>query len=86
MKKTLPNLRTDEDAERFVATVDLSEYDLSGFVVSPLRFADRNTGIAPNVSLPDALLRQVEARASRQGLTSSDFIVQAIERALRLAA
>ena len=29
--KPMPALLTDEEAERFVETADLSEYDLSGF-------------------------------------------------------
>ena len=35
-RKPLPRLKTDEEAERFVAEADLSEYDLSGF--KPARF------------------------------------------------
>jgi hypothetical protein len=30
MKKKIPTFNTDEDAERFVESADLSEYDLSG--------------------------------------------------------
>jgi len=30
MKKTLPSFTTDDEAEKFVETADLSEYDLSG--------------------------------------------------------
>lgn len=30
MKKKVPTFKSDEEAERFVATVDLSKYDLSG--------------------------------------------------------
>jgi len=36
MLKSMPPLLSDEDAEAFVATADLSEYDLSGF--KPVRF------------------------------------------------
>lgn len=36
MKKKVPTFKSDEEAERFVATVDLSKYDLSG--LKPLRF------------------------------------------------
>ena len=43
--KPLPSLRSDAEAERFVETVDLSEYDLSGF--KPMRFA-----IAPPAAAP----------------------------------
>jgi len=34
--KPMPSLRNDTEAERFVAKVDLSQYDLSGF--QPMRF------------------------------------------------
>jgi len=34
--KPIPSLPSDEAAERFVATADLSDYDLSGF--KPMRF------------------------------------------------
>ena len=30
MKKEIPTLKTDAEAERFVETADLSKYDLSG--------------------------------------------------------
>ena len=30
MKKKTPTVKTDAEAERFVATADLSKYDLSG--------------------------------------------------------
>jgi hypothetical protein len=30
MKKKIPTFKTDAEAERFVATADLSKYDLSG--------------------------------------------------------
>lgn len=35
-KKTLPSFISDEEAEKFVAAADLSEYDLSGF--TPVTF------------------------------------------------
>ena len=31
MKKKIPILKSDAEAERFVDTADLSQYDLSGF-------------------------------------------------------
>jgi len=34
--KPMPPLRSDDEAERFVADADLTEYDLSGF--EPMRF------------------------------------------------
>jgi predicted DNA binding CopG/RHH family protein len=40
MKKKLPNFRTDAEAEHFVETADLSEYDLSGLVRVRFEFKD----------------------------------------------
>lgn len=34
--KPMPSLKSDADAEQFVTTADLSQYDLSGF--KPMRF------------------------------------------------
>ena len=36
MKKNIPTFKSDAEAERFVATADLSKYDLSG--LNPVRF------------------------------------------------
>ncbi len=36
MKKKIPAFETDREAERFVDTADLSDYDLAG--VEPVRF------------------------------------------------
>ena len=39
MSETIPEFRTDEEAERFVERADLSQYDLTSFV--PTRFEFR---------------------------------------------
>lgn len=36
--KALPVLKSDEEAERFVAEADLTEYDLSGFRATHFEF------------------------------------------------
>ena len=36
VKPEMPSLKTDADAEKFVETSNLAEYDLSGF--KPMRF------------------------------------------------
>ncbi|WP_343065429.1 CopG family antitoxin [Gluconacetobacter sacchari] len=36
MYSSMPSLRSDREAEDFVATADLTQYDLSGF--KPMRF------------------------------------------------
>ena len=52
--KPMPRLRTDEEAERFVAEADLTEYDLSGF--KPMRFELRRKDKTVSLRLPSELL------------------------------
>jgi len=46
MKKKLPILKTDEEAEKFVDTADLSEYDLSGFKKVHFEIKPKDTAIS----------------------------------------
>ncbi len=79
MKKTIPTLETDEEAERFVDTADLSEYDLSGqFVKFELRRKDKTVSLR----LPEALLNEVRLHAKRAGMPYQRFIRMAVERAV----
>ena len=79
MKKTIPTFKTDEEAERFVDTADLSEYDLSGqFMKFELRPKDKTV----SHRLPEALLNEVRLRAQRAGMPYQRFIRMAVERAV----
>jgi len=49
-KKTLPVLTTDEEAERFVETADLTEYDLTGF--KPMHFEFEKKAAQINMRVP----------------------------------
>lgn len=60
--KPLPPLTSDAEAEAFVETADLSEYDLSGF--TPMRFEIEPKAASLNMRLPAALLDAVKAKAS----------------------
>lgn len=53
-KKTLPTFTSDEDAEKFVATADLSDYDLSGLTPATFEFVRRkdNGSDEPPSALP----------------------------------
>ncbi len=44
MRKPLPKLRSDTEAEQFVAQSDLTEYDLSGCELSASNFNPRASG------------------------------------------
>lgn len=78
--KKLPVLKSDEAAERFVATADLSEYDLSGMV--PVRFEFKPKTERVNMRLSKGLLDSVKARAAREGMSYQRFIREALERAV----
>ena len=80
MKKKLPTLASDEEAEAFVANADLSEYDLSGMV--PMRFELKPKDKSVNLRLPEQLLEAVRSRATRAGIPYQRFIRMALERAL----
>ncbi len=80
MGKTIPTFKTDEEAERFVETADLSEYDLSGFVPVHFEFQAKDSQI--NMRLPKPLLDAVKATAKSQGIPYQRFIRQTLERAI----
>ena len=81
MKKPLPQLKTDEEAERFVAEADLTEYDLSG--MRPIHFEFQPKSERVNMRLPRLLLEAVRASASRAGVPYQRFIRQALEDAVQ---
>lgn len=78
--KKLPVLKTDEAAEHFVATADLSEYDLSGMV--PARFEFKPKTERVNMRLSKGLLDSVKARAAREGVSYQRFIRETLEHAV----
>jgi predicted DNA binding CopG/RHH family protein len=82
-KKPLPTLKSDAEAETFIAKADLTEYDLSGLV--PVRFELKRKDKSVNLRLPDELLTAVRARAEKEGIPYQRFIRIALERALRHA-
>jgi predicted DNA binding CopG/RHH family protein len=81
--KKLPVLKTDEAAERFVATADLSEYDLSGMI--PVRFEFKPKTERVNMRFSKGLLDSVKARAAREGVSYQRFIRETLERAVTQA-
>jgi predicted DNA binding CopG/RHH family protein len=71
-KKTFPSFRTDEEAERFVETADLSQYDFAGFEPTTFEFARKDAQI--NMRIPEALLDAVKSRAREKGLPFTRYI------------
>ena len=80
MKKKLPVLRTDEEAERFVETADLTEYDLSQFKPARFEFVAKTERV--NMRLPKPLLDGVKARAEAEGMPYQRYIRRALEEAI----
>jgi predicted DNA binding CopG/RHH family protein len=80
MKKKFPAFKTDAEAEAFVDTADLSEYDLSD--MTPMRFELRRKDKSVSLRLPEKLLEAARNRAQRAGMPYQRFIRMAIERAL----
>jgi predicted DNA binding CopG/RHH family protein len=80
MKKKLPRLRTDKEAEDFVANSDLTQYDLSSMRTVQFEFAPKAARI--NMRLPEDLLKAVKTTAARRGVPYQRFIRQALEQAI----
>jgi predicted DNA binding CopG/RHH family protein len=80
MKPKIPDFKTDAEAEAFVETADLSEYDLSGF--TPARFEFHLKSERVNMRLPADLLRAVRSKAEAEGMPYQRFIRATLERAV----
>ena len=75
--KPLPEFDSDEAAETFVGTANLSEYDLSGFRRMSLEALMKEVQV--NVRLPQKLYQAVKDDAARQGVPYSRFVRSALE-------
>ena len=81
MKKKLPRLRSNKEAEDFVENADLTEYDLSA--MRPTRFEFQTKSERINMRVPPELLEAVRASASKAGIPYQRFIRQVLENAVR---
>ena len=79
MKKKVPSLRTDEQAEAFLAQ-DLSKLDFSQF--KPARFEFEKKDEQINMRVPRQLLEAVKARAKVRGIPYTRLIRETLERAM----
>jgi predicted DNA binding CopG/RHH family protein len=81
MKKQLPKLSNDKQAEAFVAKSDLTDYDLSGMRMVRFEFQPKSERV--NMRLPRPLLDPVKATAAKAGVPYQRFIRQALENAVQ---
>jgi predicted DNA binding CopG/RHH family protein len=80
VKKKLPKLKTDKEAEKFIAEADLTEYDLSGMKTMQFEFQPKTERV--NMRLPRRLLAAVKASAAKAGMPYQRFIRQTLEAAV----
>ncbi len=78
--KKLPELKTDNDAEDFIDTADLTEYDLS--VLVPMKFEFQKKERSITLRLSDPLLEAIKQEATRSNMPYQRFIRQTLENAV----
>jgi len=79
MKKRVPRLKTDKEAEAFLAQ-DLSNLDFTQFKMARFEFEKKDDQI--NMRVPKLLLAAVKARAKARGIPYTRFIRETLERAI----
>jgi predicted DNA binding CopG/RHH family protein len=77
--KKVPRLRTNEQAEAFLAQ-DLSNLDFSQFKPAHFEFEKKDEQI--NMRVPKPLLAAVKARAKARGIPYTRFIRETLEQAV----
>ena len=80
MKKKIPTFKSDREAAAFVATADLTAYDLSGG--QRVRFEFEKKEARVNMRLPQRLLEAVKHRARARGIPYQRFIREVLEQAV----
>jgi predicted DNA binding CopG/RHH family protein len=78
MKRKVPRMTTDEEAEAFLEQ-DLSDLDFSQF--KPVKFEFQAKAARLNMRLPVPLLDAVKARAKARGVPYTRFIREVLEQA-----
>jgi predicted DNA binding CopG/RHH family protein len=77
MSKKFPDLQSDEEADHWLQSADLSEYDLSEMKKVRFELARKDTSIS--LRLPAALLAAMKARAIKANVPTQRLIRLAIE-------
>jgi predicted DNA binding CopG/RHH family protein len=79
MKKKVPKLKTDKQADEFLGR-DLSKLDFSQFKTVRFEFEKKDNQI--NMRVPKQLLEEVKARAKARGIPYTRFIRETLEQAM----
>lgn len=78
--KKVPSLRSDAAAERFVATADLTEYNLSRFKPMPFKVEPKSAAL--NMRFPPKLLDAMKAEARARGISCARYVRMLLEKAV----
>lgn len=79
--KAMPALKSDKEAEDFVETADLTEFDLSGF--TPVTFEFESKAAVLNMRLPQNLLNAVKIKAKAEGIPYTRYIRLVLENDIK---
>ena len=80
MKRKVPKLNTDKQAEAFLSG-DLSNLDFSQFKAGRFEFEKKDNQI--NMRVPTQLLEAVKARARARGVPYTRLIRETLEQAMQ---
>jgi len=80
MKRKVPVMTTDEEAEAFLHQ-DLSDLDFSQF--KPLHFEFESKTARVNMRLPERQLEVLKAEARKRGVPYQRFMRELLERGMR---
>jgi predicted DNA binding CopG/RHH family protein len=75
--KTFPDFHSDKEAEEFVATADLAEYDFSQF--RPMHFEFEEEAPEINMRVPQTLFEALKLKADGRGVPFSRYIQMLLE-------
>ena len=79
--RPLPKLKSDREAEEFLASTDLTEFDFSEFQPMNFEFEDKSARI--NMRVPENLLDRVKQVADDKKIPYTRYIRQLLEAALK---
>ena len=76
--KSLPVLLSDADAEEFIATSDLTNFDLSGGRIMNFEFEEKDSQLS--LRMPTSLLDALKSKAKLKKVPYTRYIRMLIER------
>lgn len=80
-RKYWPSLKSDEEAERFVAEADLTEYDWSK--MKPVHFEFEQKNAVVNMRLPERQLAEIKRLAEERGIKYQRFMRELLSRGMQ---